>query len=281
MKLPKTLLLFVLLLLLLPAALLAQESPTPTPDAEGVIYVEVQPNDSLWAIAARAGLTLQELLDLNELQETSVVQPGDLLIIGYGTPPPTPTSDAPTPTLAPPTPPSTAVPPRTAICLAAFDDTNRDGVHDGAEPLRAGVAFTVYNDQEVIANYITDGRSEPHCLEGLEAGTYYVTRSIGRDEVLTTEGEWALTLVRGSVLNQSFGSYLGSVAQATEAAAAQLEAEATAAAPSIEENPPSDAAFAPANAVWLVALIVLLLGGAVLILRIGFGRLRSNRNDAP
>ena len=35
--------------------------PTATPDAEGVIYAEVQEGDSFWSVAARHGLTLDEI----------------------------------------------------------------------------------------------------------------------------------------------------------------------------------------------------------------------------
>jgi hypothetical protein len=72
------------------------------------------------------------------------------------------------------------------------------------------VAFTVFNDQTVVSNYISDGVSEPFCLEDLEPGTYHVTRSIARDETLTTKGDWAMTLTYGSELNLAFGSYLQS-----------------------------------------------------------------------
>lgn len=69
------------------AAAAVSVAPTATPNADGVIYIEVQSGDSLWAIAARAGLTLDEILELNDMTRDSFVQPGDLLIIGYGDPP--------------------------------------------------------------------------------------------------------------------------------------------------------------------------------------------------
>lgn len=191
-----------------PSSSLAQIDPTSTPDPEGNIYYIVQPNDSLWSIAARSGISLQELLDLNDMVEDSVVNPGDQLLLGHVDPPPTATSDIPTPTRPPPTASETPLPQYTAICMTAFDDLNRDGKHDVGEALLAGVAFTVFNDQIVVANYITDGISEPHCLEALEAGTYHVTRSKAPDEVLTTQGDWALNLIAGSELNLAFGSYL-------------------------------------------------------------------------
>ncbi|MFQ5399693.1 MAG: LysM domain-containing protein [Anaerolineae bacterium] len=200
------------LIAIAPPASLGQEPPTATPDAEGVIYTEVKPNDSLWSIAARAGITLQELLDLNGLSEDAIIQPGDQLIIGHGLPPATPTVPAPTPTVTatrpPPTPTATASPPpRTAICLLAFMDLDKNGRYEGNEPLRAAVAFTVFNEETVVANYITDGLSEPFCVEDLQPGKYKVTRSVGRHETLTTAGDWSLTLTRGNILNLEFGSY--------------------------------------------------------------------------
>jgi hypothetical protein len=185
----------------------AQDNPTNTPDAEGLITIEVQPDDSLWSIAARAGISIPELLALNGLDETVVLQPGDTLIIARVTPPATATSDVPTPTMVPPSPSPVPIKPRTAVCFLAFIDLNRDGKLDEGEALRPNVAFTIYNEQAVVANYVTDGLAEPHCLEDLTPGIYHVTRSLTNDEVLTTEGDWALTLSEGSVLNLAFGSY--------------------------------------------------------------------------
>ena len=204
--LPGVLAVYLLFLPLL-QPLAAQDNPTNTPDAEGIIYVEVQPDDSLWGIAARAGLSIPELLELNDLQESVVLQPGDRLIVARVTPPATTTPNIPTPTMPPPSPTPTAAKPRTALCIMAYDDLNQDGNLDEGEALRSTVAFTIYNEQEVVANYVTDGITEPHCLEDLSPGAYHVTRSRTQHETLTTEGDWALTLSEGSVLNLAFGSY--------------------------------------------------------------------------
>ena len=185
----------------------AQDNPTSTPDANGFIYTEVQPEDSLWGIAARAGLTIPELLALNELDETVVLQPGERLITGFIAPLVTETPDIPTPTLPPPSATPTAMKQRTALCVMAYEDVNRNGHLESEEPFRANVAFTIFNEQQVVTNYVTDGVSEPHCLEDLQPGVYHVTRSLTKNETLTTEGDWALTLSVGSVLNLAFGSY--------------------------------------------------------------------------
>jgi hypothetical protein len=200
-----------------PIGTLAQGEITATPDSEGIIYSQVRPNDSLWSIAARAGISLPELLTLNNLSENAIIQPGQQLIIGHGTPGvgvPTATGTAATltntPTLAPPTPrPTATLAPQTALCLQAFEDTNRDGRRGADEPLKAAVAFTIFSE-DIIVNYITDGIAEPYCLPDLPAGNYQVTRSIGRNEVLTTDGQLTITLVRGNVLQLEFGSYVAS-----------------------------------------------------------------------
>ena len=193
--------------------LLAQELPTATPDADGVIYAIVQPNDSLWGIAARSGISLTELLDLNNLTEDTLIQPGDRLIVGVVEPPATPTPDA-SPTTAvtrpPPTPTHTPPPPPlTAICLVAFTDENGNGQREPAEPLQRGVAFTVFTNEGVVANYVTDGESEPYCLTDLPPGDYQITRSVGREETLTNSGNRIVILEVGDQVILGFGGSLG------------------------------------------------------------------------
>lgn len=243
---------------------------SPTPDSSGALIVIVQPGDSMWIIAARAGLSLPELLALNNLTEQSIINPGDALIIGYATPEAAPTAaeTTPTATLPPPTPRPTQPAPEAAVCLSAFDDLNRNGTQDAGEPLRAGVAFTVYNTESVVANYITDGRSEPRCLGGLSPGEYRVTRSVMTNETLTTPGDWSLSLTAGSELYQAFGSATG--ASPTPAAAAQVALTPTAPAAGSPAPPPSTPQQGGLllRLAFVGALFVggLLLLGAVLIL---------------
>ena len=184
--------------------------PTATPDAEGIIYVIVQPNDTLSAIAFRSGISLTELLNLNNLTEETLIRPGDRLIVGIVA---TPTPEA-SPTLAatrePPTPTATLLPgPVTAVCLVAFSDENGNGEREPGEPLQAGVAFTVFTAEAVVANYVTDGISEPYCLTDLEAGDYQITRSVGREETLTNSGNRTVILAAGDQVLLGFGGLIG------------------------------------------------------------------------
>ncbi len=219
-----------------------QLGPTPTPNADGVILVIVQSGDTLWSVAARAGLTLDELLDLNNLTRDSFIQPGQELIIGHGdanaaaptgeggggveetaaiTTTVTTTETVPVePTATPeiePTPAPTEAPvvsePEVtggSICLTAFDDANRNGLRDSGEGLRNAVAFTVTNadTQTVASNYITDATTESYCIEGLEPGNYLVARSIQTNEKMTTPDNWGVAIVAGAATTLSFGSFI-------------------------------------------------------------------------
>ena len=246
--------------------------PTSTPDAEGVIYEVVQPNDSLWGISDRVGIPFAELLALNDLTEDSIIQPGQRLIVGQGTPPATATS-----TLAPVTPtatfppPSTLLPtppPETAVCLTAFDDLNRNGQHDGGEPLKVGVAFTLYNESEVVGNYVTDGSTAVHCFRDLSAGSYVITRSIAEGEILTTAGERAILVAVGRVVNLAFGSYRPTVtpppATLAADAAPLLQADAGELATVVVNDARAATPPATSSSDRTMARIWLFLGGGLL-----------------
>ncbi len=276
--------------------------PTPTPNADGVIIVIVQVGDTLWSVAARAGLTLDELLELNDLTRDSFIQPGQPLIIGYaeGSAPPsgpgggsattvtvTVTAAAnPSQTVTPQptaTPPATATPQPTpepvavsetggSICLKAFDDTNRNGLHDAGEPLRPAVAFTITNadTQSVTTNYITDATTDSYCVTGLASGSYLITRSKAENEAMTTPDNWAVAMVDGATMNLVFGSYLDLSSPTPVAAAVSDTEDTNAAATSLTEDDP--AAEEGSNGIItgiviaVVALAILLLVGVLAVI---------------
>lgn len=212
--------------------------PTSTPNAEGIIYSVVQSGDSIWSIAAKAGLTLDEILELNDLDKDDFVNVGDLLIVGHGDPPGTEEEAAPegeaaeateTEADATPTPePATTdqedetaaalerveEPSGASICLSAFKDANQDGARDEDEPLRSAVAFTISDVEKVVSNYVTDGASEPFCIQGLAPGNYQITRSIASGEVITNESSQTVSLEAGQSKTLEFGSHQDSNAVA-------------------------------------------------------------------
>ncbi|MCA9981266.1 MAG: LysM peptidoglycan-binding domain-containing protein [Anaerolineales bacterium] len=253
-----------------PVAAVRIPGPTPTPNADGEIIVQVQPGDTLWNIAASAGLSLDELLELNGLAREDFINVGDNMLIGYGDPvvgggeeapaeaeaeaetategeaeapaegeesapaadeAPAETEDtavaesdgAPAEGEAEPEAEAVAAAPVTeteteatggTICLRAFDDANQDGLYNEGESLRVAVAFTISDGQNVISNYVTDGASEPYCIDGLANGNYRVSRSFVANEVATNSSDWAVSLADNSRWDLDFGSVVDASAAA-------------------------------------------------------------------
>ncbi|WP_420642706.1 LysM peptidoglycan-binding domain-containing protein [Candidatus Leptofilum sp.] len=89
--------------------------PTPTP----ILYHSVRRGQTLWEIAFSYGLTLDELLTFNNIDQNAILQPGDQLLVRQlpttplPTMPPTATPQSATPTA--PSPTHTATPLATAV----------------------------------------------------------------------------------------------------------------------------------------------------------------------
>jgi LysM repeat protein len=95
--------------------------PTPTP----VTYT-VRPNDTLFGIALQLGVSLEDLMAINDLTETSVLDVGQVLLVPSGDTPSEPTATA-TVTTAPP--PAT-VTPRSEASAPRVEITGVDGAGD-------------------------------------------------------------------------------------------------------------------------------------------------------
>lgn len=257
----------------------AQLDPTATPDAEGVIYDTVREGDTMYGIAFRNGITLDELLTFNNLSETDFIHPGDLLVVGIVEVSITATPDVlatPTPTRPPPTPTNTAVPPPpTQICMLAYQDDNANGVFDAGEGLQTAVAITVFTTQSVIVNHITDGVSEPYCTQNLQPGEYQVTRSILPGETLTSSGNRTVLLQSGDVVTLQFGGTMGAVVAVPNVSDLDTAVSVTPAptnlaigtgSGSAAQNTPQPPAqdVAPANQSSLIAVTVVIIGSLFL-----------------
>ena len=257
--------------------------PTSTPDAEGVIYGIVGAGDSLWSVAAKNGLTLDQIKELNDLplgDANVFVSEGQKLIVGRvaaatATPEPTvaeasTTTDTAGESADPASTPQPVTPTATvqtggSICLRAFEDTNQNGTFDAGETARIGVAFTILKGDSVISNYVTTGQ-DLFCIPGLAASTYRVTRSKGNDEALTTGDEATINLEEGAVAEVSFGS-VDAQPTATPVATTIAEANtATSNTPS-SETPASGPARGLLVAVGVAASLLLLAVLVILLSR--------------
>lgn len=105
------------------------------------------------------------------------------------------------------------------ICVGAFNDANADGQRNEGEGLVADAAIQLARDGAVVSTYITDGASEPFCVELTEPGSYQLQIYPPAGFVATTEDNWAVSIANGESYTVSFG--LG------EAPAVVAEAAAT------------------------------------------------------
>ncbi len=189
------------------------EAATPTPGPDGRILYLVQSGDSLFGIAALAGITVEELRTLNNLpaDETTIYE-GQQLLLGYGTSgqaaAPTSADGGIIPTPAPPTP--TPEGPGTAnICVFLFDDINGDAMRQETEVSIPGGAISV-NEQtgRASATRNTDESLDPICIEDLPEGEYNITVAIPDEYNPTKSLSTSLELVAGQEVYLNFGAQI-------------------------------------------------------------------------
>ncbi len=188
------------------AAPLAQPTPfpTPTPREDGAIVYIVQPEDTLWRIAAISGVPIEELRALNGLR-SDVVTPGQPLILGYAVPgaTPTPAETGPTPTPLLPTP--TPIPQTGVICVFLFEDRNGNAIFDEGEARLSGGAVSLQR-RDGTALTDTTRAEEAVCFEDLPPGDYSVAMGVPEGMNPTTATNRPLRLEEGDTLYVAFGA---------------------------------------------------------------------------
>jgi LysM repeat protein len=201
---------------------------TATPDADGNIIYVVVAGDTLWSIAARAGVSVDQIRAWNGLT-SDIISVGQRLIIGQAAPsatatptvdPNAPTEDpnatatsdpdAPAPTLTPePTQAAEATaPPAGTVCALLYNDENGNGVRDATEALLPGGQLSVVEiaTGAPVQSYITDGLNEPHCFRDLPASQYTISSAAPAGYNPTTVTSTPLEVSAGSTSALEFGA---------------------------------------------------------------------------
>ena len=193
----------------------AQPTPflTPTPGPDGRIIYIVQKDDSLWRIAAIAGISVEELRARNGLQPEDYINPGmqlELGIAGPAEPTPIPgVEPTETPIALTPTP----VVGTGEICILLFIDGNGNArLDEDEEPLAGGQVSVADISGQLIGEYTTDLNPEGHCFLDVENGDYNVSAAVPPDHNPTTTMNLPVRLEPGDIKYVQFGAQPNSVA---------------------------------------------------------------------
>jgi len=192
-------------------ALVPVTRPQNTQRPDGSTVHTVQAGDTLFGMALAYGVTVDQIMQLNNLQAGDYLQIGQELVVKGPAGPPTPTA-APQPTAAPtaaalpqPTPVAAVLAP-SGLCVQAFNDRNGNGLYDNNEELIANVKFIVMADDTQAATYMTNGVDEPHCFTDLPSRAYTVRVEPPMNYVSTTDEQVGVALAAGQTANVSFGT---------------------------------------------------------------------------
>lgn len=192
--------------------------PTPTPGTDGRIIYIVQEGDTLWRIAAVAGINVADLRDLNNLDADDIVFTNQQLFLGLGGPSAQQSTSAPASTEVPAEPTITPVPGLGFLCVLLFEDLNGDSMRQEEEISLAGGAINISNrDGSVSITENTpahDPNSETEdyfCTESLLEGDYNVSVAIPEGYNPTTSLNSPIELFAGDITYLTFGAQAGSV----------------------------------------------------------------------
>lgn len=187
--------------------------PTPTPGPDGRIIYRVVEGDSLWRIAAIAGLSLEELMAMNGIQPGDFISPGMELELGIGGPA-QPTAAQPGVQSATATPSPTATPlvGTAEICVLLFQDENGDGRLDENELALEGGQVSVVDIAGIVAGeYTTEALLDQedligYCFTGLESGDYNVSAAVPPGYNATTSLNAPVAVQPGDIKYLQFGA---------------------------------------------------------------------------
>lgn len=194
--------------------------PTPTPGPDGRIVYIVQEGDTLWRIAAVAGMQVADLRDLNNLDPEDIVFPGMQLFLGLGGPAAQSPTPAPLLTEAPEEPTPTPQPGQGSLCVMLFEDVNGDSMRQEAELSLEGGAINISNRDGSVS--ITEdtpapGAEDYFCTEDLPEGEYNVSVAVPEGYNPTTILNTGVTLQPGDITYLNFGAQASSEVLSEEA----------------------------------------------------------------
>jgi len=193
---------------------------TPTPNAEGQIIYTVQEGDTCTRIFLLTGVTIDELMTLNNLDADCSVFPSQNLLLGT-VEPRTATPSGPTPTPTTPGPTPTPFEGTAELCVVLFEDLDGNQMRSEGEFYLSGGVISVNNrigtysetmetiggDPNLFAfECFTADCIEYQCFQDLPEGDYNLSMGIPEGYLATTSLNLALEVTAGDTIMIDFGA---------------------------------------------------------------------------
>lgn len=209
------LMIFGIALLLLTEPVRAGELPqasyqTPTPNADGQIIYTVQEGDNCTRIFLLTGVSIDEIIALNNLgDDCNIVPSQELIIATVGPATAIPEGPLNTPTPGPPTP--TPFEGSGEVCVVLFEDLDGNQMRSEEELYMGGGVISVNNragtyseTKETIGG--DPALVDPVCFEEVPEGEYNLSMGIPEGYNPTTSLNYALSVSAGETVVIDFGA---------------------------------------------------------------------------
>jgi LysM repeat protein len=199
-----------------PATEVAGAAAGPEAFPPGSETYTVEPGDALWTIAARAGMTVDELRALNNITGNNIFAGQVLLLRPAAPPPPTSTVEAPPPTTAPtvvaaaPSRPQLAGVPGT-LCITVFGDSAADGQRDAEDelepppPLSLALLRLEAGQEQAVGGFRSGESVEAQCFPDLQPASYRLALTTPSGYVVTTAPRTELAILPGDQIYLEIG----------------------------------------------------------------------------
>ena len=183
---------------------------TPTPNADGQIIYTVQEGDNCTTIYLKTGVSIDQLIALNNLGADCEVIASQELILGT-VDPATATLEGPVQTTTPGAPTPTPSEGSGEVCVVLFEDLDGNQMRAETEMYLSGGVISINNragtyseTEETIGGDPT--LVEPICFEGVPEGQYNLSMGIPDGYIATTSLNYALTVSPGDTVVIGFGA---------------------------------------------------------------------------
>jgi hypothetical protein len=192
---------------------------TPTPNSDGQIIYTVQEGDNCTRIYILTGVSIDQIIALNGLDEDCSIVPSQELILATVAPATaTPEGPTPTPTQGLPTP--TPFEGSGKICIVLYEDLDGNQMRSATEFYLAGGVISINNREGTYSETMDTVGGDPDlvdpvCFEDVPEGDYNLTMGIPEGYNPTTSLNYALTVSAGDSIIVDFGAQPGS-AMSTE-----------------------------------------------------------------